>query len=64
MLAGFPWCSDSLCPRIAGLDVDIESVEVEEVELSRRMVAQYKKQEKQLLSQLDSLLEDVRGEQP
>lgn len=64
LLGGFPWCNDSLCPRIASLDLDTETVEVEEVEPDWRIVAQYERVEKQLLSQLDSLLEDVRGEQP
>uniref|UniRef100_A0A8D2P876 Uncharacterized protein n=1 Tax=Zosterops lateralis melanops TaxID=1220523 RepID=A0A8D2P876_ZOSLA len=47
--------------RIASLDLDTETVEVEEVEPDWRIVAQYERVEKQLLSQLDSLLEDVRG---
>lgn len=64
MLDGFPWCSDSLCSRIASLDLDACGVDVTEVELDGRMVALYKAQEKKFLSQLDSLLEDLRGERP
>uniref|UniRef100_A0A8C3RHY7 Uncharacterized protein n=2 Tax=Cyanoderma ruficeps TaxID=181631 RepID=A0A8C3RHY7_9PASS len=45
--------------RIASLDLDTECVVVEEVELNWSMIVQYKRLKKQLLSQLNSLLEDV-----
>ncbi|XP_066185539.1 E3 ubiquitin/ISG15 ligase TRIM25-like isoform X2 [Sylvia atricapilla] len=46
--------------RIGSLDLDTESVDVKEVKLDWRMISQYKRLEKQLLSQLNSLLQDVR----
>ncbi|KAM4892728.1 E3 ubiquitin-protein ligase Midline-1-like isoform 1-T2 [Sylvia borin] len=60
MLDGFPWCNDSVCPRIASLDLDTQSMDVGEVKLDWAMISRYKRLEKQLLSQLDSLLQDVR----
>lgn len=64
MLDGFPWCNDSLCPRIASLDLDTERVDVEEVQLDQSMLTQCQTLRKKLMLQLDSLLRDTHGEWP
>lgn len=65
MLDGFPWCNDSLCPRIASLDLSTEEVCVEEVQLDQMYtMAQYETQKQSFMWQLDCLLRDVCGERP
>lgn len=64
MLDGFSWCSDSVCSRIASLDLVTEDVKVKAVQLNDRLMTQYETQKKKFLLQLDSLLNDVHGDCP
>lgn len=62
MLDCFPWCNDSVCPRIASLELGTEDVKVEAVQLNDTLMTQYETQKEKFLLQLDHLLDDVRDQ--